>query len=231
MDILQIENQEQVQEAIIWFWPLIALVLSALLGGIKYLSKPDKGLSLAILGMQGAGKTTFWHILTRGMVQKGQTINIEITPEVEVTINEKTRLIKQSLDIAGGDELVGTEYEQLIKEKDFVLFLFNSEIILNGNGEMSSEEYVDEVRTRLQKIKSCLGDHKKRLHLVATFADKVIKDENDEREIKLVANTIYNKIGKDFIDSFGCTLKEHLVILDMTNQKLVDTYINESLFN
>lgn len=55
--------------------------------------------------------------------------------ETDVRIGDKTYKLKESVDIGGGNDFVGEEYEKLIQNKDFVIFIFNAEKIMNSDLE------------------------------------------------------------------------------------------------
>lgn len=142
--------------------------------------------------------------------------------ETDVRIGDKTYKLKESVDIGGGNDFVGEEYEKLIQNKDFVIFIFNAEKIMN-----SDLEEINQVRARLIKLgqilRRSMADNKLlQVHIIGSHLDKVLKNKN---EYNKKADEIIRKIEeKYFKELLNFDKEKHLVLLDLTTKDLVDKY-------
>ncbi|KAA6349038.1 hypothetical protein EZS27_003535 [termite gut metagenome] len=115
MDIYELSNVGA-QEAF-WWWLLFPL------GGgiIAALGSSDKS-GLAVLGMAGAGKTTFYNYLRKEEVF-GQTGIRDIDKFSIEFKNGKKITIKKGQDIGGREGFI-PQYESMMEKANIVLFFF-----------------------------------------------------------------------------------------------------------
>lgn len=213
-----------------WIWTIIvAFVGGGLAGGVLawlniLITSNENILRIAILGTQGAGKTTLWGYFAKHMKYESNTYRNEIN-DCEVTIGEKTYILKGGVDIGGGDGFVGEEYESLIQDKDFVIFIFNAEKLLKDN----CYDEIMQVRSRFQKIGRVLKklSEKGQYHIIASHADKLGLEAKKEYEAK--RNEIYEKIGKKYFHEWtDFNIEKNFALLDLTNNKIVREYIDKT---
>lgn len=137
--------------------------------------KIEKGL--AILGMQGAGKTTIYDFL-QGKKKAGAITTVDDYDEFEFDIDKKNTIVfRKGKDIGGGSEFIKKYYQQMIADKniDYCFFVFNSYDYVND------KDYRGQVNARLDHIynKKILV---KKACIIGSFLDKFC--ETDKSEIK-----------------------------------------------
>lgn len=223
MEFIEISTQYAI-------WPLwlLTVVLGGAGGvggaliniGIIRMIKPAKKLDLAILGTQGAGKTTLWRAITQSKESVEPTIGSETISEKKVTINSITRNIKQSIDISGGLDNVREQYKKLITEKDFIIFIFNIEEF------MKSQEYREDVIMRLRVIQK-YKESTKSFHIIGSHVDKLTDSLKKRKKIK---NEIIQRLRPNLLKEINFDLDENLVLMDLTNREELDEYITGVLF-
>ena len=119
----------QPQEAVFWFIPIIvgaAIVgagTGALVGVIIDALCPIEGKTIAVLGMQGAGKTQFLANLKNVSYTQSASLGVESYKAFSVKIGDKTVKIEGGMDVPGGEEYIRRYYEDLISKNDIVFFL------------------------------------------------------------------------------------------------------------
>ena len=207
-------------KGLLWAGGLVLAGLAAVL--IKKLRPVAKDANIAILGTQGAGKTTLWNAIIKSDKKIKPTIGSETVKETTVTINGIKRRIKQSLDISGSPDNVRREYKKLITEKEHIIFIFDAQKLLNP----AKKEW-EEVQMRMRTVCTYLTDIK-RLHIIASHVDKLEKGDKESKEI---FEDILKKLGDDFLQRVNYKENRHIVAMNLTDKKLVSDYINDKLFN
>jgi len=231
MEILEYYNySEHATYSIIWFLPLIigSLFASAAIGiGLGLLSPSPDIKGFAIIGSRAAGKTTLWNRILGE--SRGGATSRENIPARQIERGGKTFTIKMSKDIGGGDGFVRTDYDELIKGKDFVIFLFNG-YELTKDDEYGKHELIT-VQSRLLKLSKSVEESSipGQFHIIATHADKFLKDKGSYETWK---DRIYEKIGDKYFKKIkGFDKDKNFLLIDLTNPNAIDKYINENLFN
>lgn len=207
METIFIE-QNVMQEAWIWFVPIIA---SVLIGGtlIVGLSSSDigknfKGVGMAVLGMQESGKTTWYNYLL-GENREGQTTEYIIRQfSISLGDGDDNKLtIREGKDI-GGVEEYQKYYEEMVKTNDKILFLFNL------NNYDTKWNYQRQVHSRIQLICEAMGKDKvsENLYIIMTHADKVKNLEKTKANTKMnIQDKEYGKKIK-FFEAVNMVLKK-----------------------
>ncbi len=230
MEILEYYNySEHATYSIIWFYPLIILAGSvfATFFGIGLLSPSPDIKGFAIIGTIGAGKTTLWNRIL-GESRGGRTSREKIL-ERDIERGGKKYKIKTSTDLGGGDGFVRTDYDVLIKDKDFVIFLFDGSKLTKDDEDGKHE--IITVQSRLLKLSKSIEESSipGQFHIIATHADKFIKDKNS---YEIWKDRIYEKIGDKYLKKIkGFDKDKNYFLIDLTNPSAIDKYINENLFN
>ena len=202
----------QPQEAVFWFIPIIvgaAIVgagTGALVGVIIDALCPIEGKTIAVLGMQGAGKTQFLANLKNVSYKQSASLGVESYKAFTVKIGDKTVKIEGGMDVPGGEEYIRRYYEDLISKNDIVFFLFNTYNFL------TEEEYNLKTKARLDFIHEKVDGTKKNVVVIGTFAD-MYKDEKEASNArKQIFSSVINK-------PYGSLLKNNFVVLDMRDGK------------
>ena len=228
MDELIINNITAVQQEAIWwflpviFWALIGGVGGAIIGciiGSIWDACTKKDIGMAVLGMRMSGKTLWYNFLTNDS-RIGTTSSTEEVRSFKMDFsNGRSVTVKQGMDIGGSEINVQLFYEELIKENDVVLFLFNSFEYLNNL------QYEREVNGRMAFIASKWDEHhpdkelSKCIFVIATYADKLIDKEKGWKDI-------VDRMSKR---SFRNMIKQHLLLVNMTDKKQVEI-MKEKIF-
>ena len=217
--------------AILPFWLILILwglgggALGGLVGGLSVylfdLFRPGKDVDIAILGTEGAGKTTLWKAITQSEKNVEPTIAGEVINEATVYINSIKRRIKQSLDINGGPDAIRMEYKNLISQKDFIIFIFNTKDFLEN------KEAVEDVKMRLKVIEK-YKDSSKTFHIIGSHIDRLTNNLKTRKKVK---NEVVNILGIEFLKEINCDRNKNVTLINLTNKEEVDMYINNVLFN
>ena len=131
--ILDIESIDEVNLAIIPFIPLALWILGVVfLGGCIIViinAVKTSGKKLAIVGMQEAGKSTLYNMLRTG--EPGEHLPTTIEEIAEFKVKDRDIKIKKGKDIGGGPEFIMPYYEDLIRDNEIIIFIFNVSEYLN----------------------------------------------------------------------------------------------------
>lgn len=210
----------QQDEAVWWFIPII--LYSALAGIItasicEWLI-PVKGHSLAVLGMQGAGKTQFLsNIRNIDYNEYSATSGEEKYEKFKTKIGNREVTIEGGMDIPGGPEYIKDYYKVLVDKNEIIFFIFNSYDYLNNR------DYRNETQARLDLIFDLIEGKGKSTMLFGTFADR-FKDDSERREA-------YNRIKESVSNkSYYPLFKSNYAILDMRNKKELNEKILLDIF-
>lgn len=145
-----------------------------------------KGTTLAVLGMQMAGKTLFYNQLrkiafTADYVATGGMKDVDA---FDLRLKNRTVRIEKCKDIGGGDDYVRPYYEKLLNEKDIAIFLFNVSSYINDKGQR------DRINARIEFVHR---HSTKSLALIGTHLDLFSKSERSGVLISQVQNMVKNK--------------------------------------
>lgn len=143
--------QDGSQLTFAWFW-LIPIAIAALTTVIAIANSDSTsttklvGKSLGILGMQEAGKTQILRNFQGKPYRQYEATSTEDYSEFETKIGDRTIKFQQGRDIGGGDMYIRDYYEDFIKNKDIILFVFDVYRYLRNS------DYAKDVRARLDFI-------------------------------------------------------------------------------
>lgn len=187
-------------------WGGVALMVAIIGGAIM-----KNGDKLAVLGMQGAGKTRFLCFL-RGVPYVEQQTAYEKYPEFSYKIDDKITIkIKSGYDIGGGKTYI-REYDNLIKESKVILFMFNISRYLAYD-----QRYVRDTNSRLDLIKGYVDTEEKNIVIIGTHKDLLNIDDN---EIKRKFDELMN--GKPYSD-----MVKNIFLVDLTDKADICTVTKE----
>lgn len=194
----------------------VVLGLAAVLALIKKLDdniKPLKGKRIAVLGMQGAGKTQFLANI-RNIEHNGSTMGIEPFDPFEIKIGNREVLIEKGEDMSGNVNYIKDNYIRLINDNEIIFFLFN------GFDYINNEDYRDNTQARLDFIHRHRGD--KEIVIFATFKDKF----QDEKTPYLgILESLKEKDYRSLITG------ENFFVLDMRDKDFLINKILNKLFS
>lgn len=218
-----------------WIWWLLWPAVGGLVGGlggfiIGLITANNNILRITILGTKGAGKTTFWDNLLGYETKKGPTFREELK-ETEINMGEKQYIVQGSVDIGGGDSFV-QEYDELIKNKDFVLFIFNAEEVLNGNNDeiMAIRARLIKIGDIIKKLKMSDKETLLQYHIIGSRLDKLeLKNKN---QFSKMTDEVISKIGIKYLNRLpGFNKHKNFILLNLTDKKTMKTYIEKTFSN
>lgn len=206
---IELINEENL--AMFQFIPLIFWVLGSIfLGGciIKvYNVVKTTGKKLAVLGMEKAGKSTLYNMLRTG--EPGIHLNTTIEEYGEFTIKDRKIKIKKGKDIGGGPEFI-QYYEDLIKQNEIIIFVFNVSKYLNDLVyQRDTKDRLDFVYRKSKEYNKDMNN----LVMIASHIDLLSLDKQ-KTAVKEVLNTIngkqYNEMFKTNFFVMSIVNKEHI---------------------
>ena len=117
-------------------WLIYIIIVVEVLGATLILLKPRKiqGKKLAVLGMKNAGKTRFYRFLQNKEYIEGYDEVTEISSIESFTYtcsNGSKIKIQKGYDYGGARDLIKAHYEDLLKDSDIVVFVFDLHRFLN----------------------------------------------------------------------------------------------------
>lgn len=188
--------------------PPIALILVLLLG--KY--KKTNGKSLGIIGMKGAGKTTFYNKLGLLGNDGGGTYKTPYNQR-NIKIGDREIKIASGEDIGGGENFIQDQtYEEWFSEKDIIIFIFDI------SQYCQNENYTNQANARLSYIYNRFIDKKKtdfeNVVIVASHADLYKVSDKEFR----------NKLGEK---EYNKLFENNFFIVDLTDDKCFNDIIKK----
>ena len=207
----------QPQEAFIWFIPLIfagvGLVGVVAIAAITSDVEPVSGKTIAVLGMQGAGKTQFLaHLRNMSYKTFSASLGVEKYSTFSTKIGGREVKIEGGMDVPGGDEYVRTYYADLIKKNETIFFFFNT------HSYLSDEIYNLNTRARLDFINEKIKDTSKEVVIIGTFADRFEDDNKRKSAFNKILNSVNNK-------PYGPLFKINFAILDMRKKEMIFDFL------
>lgn len=221
-----------IQEQAIFPLPIIIVILG--LGGMLYILfsgkspttifKNEEEVNIAILGPNESGKTTLWNYLkgkpfskkyeeTEGKI-KISFVTKNIIWTVENPDNAGNKIKCKGVDINGTEDFIRTEWEEIIKNANMIIFIFNA---YNYLYEIN---YQRDVNQRMQFIKSTIEKHdnekKRGIWLLGSHADLLT---NKKKEWKKVIEIIKTKPY--------CEISNNNACIDLTNEKELKEYFHQ----
>lgn len=202
-------------------WWIIGGTVAVLLGTVIFSSSETKttvGNSIAVLGMQMSGKTTFYDMLRYGKSNASGGTHLDTIPSFEYTApNGRCIKFAESKDIGGGEEYIKLWYEEQMKKNDIVFFFFDSY-------RYSKETiYKKEVNARLSYIydmaREIGKDVDKNIVIVGSFVDKFSKSDQ---------KNVMSNIQKDLSNKdYSALLKTNFFVVSLIEKKHIDKIISE----
>lgn len=207
----------QPQEAFIWFIPLIVagvgIVGAVTIAAITSDVEPVTGKTIAVLGMQGAGKTHFLaHLRNMNYKKFSASLGAEKYSTFSTKIGDRIVKIEGGMDVPGGEEYIRTYYVDLIKKNETIFFLFNTHMYL------SDETYNLNTRARLDFINDRIKNTNKKVVVIGTFADQF----NDENKRKSAFNKILESVNNK---PYSPLFKINFAILDMRDKEMLFKFL------
>lgn len=147
-----------------------------------------RGKTLAILGMQASGKTSFYDQLKGISRTEYRGTNYEEVDSFTLDLGDRKVRIKKGLDIGGGEEYIKSYYNDKIKDNDVVLFVFDVSKYL------SDKEYLRKCEGRFDYIYR--HSEGKQIYIVGSHLDQCEGDGN--QIIQEVKNITKNKEYSSF---------------------------------
>lgn len=223
METLDLNCQEAVFPFFIW---ILLAIGAAIAGMLVTLINMPADYDIAILGNQGAGKTTLWNAITSNSDEAVQTIDREKIREIIIERGGVKRKIKQSYDISGGDDSVKDYYNDLCKNKTSIIYIYDCSRF------EQNEEYQREVFMRLRKIghETQKQSEQKYVHIIGSHIDKLTKDDTERKHIHAKQS---KQILSDVNHAFNEALKkdENFILINLSSRDEVKAYIENKLFN
>ena len=200
-----------------WIWLLAPLIFGAIIRAFT----STEGKKLGVIGMKGAGKTTYLTHLGLVEIDKG-TITTSYEAKT-VHIGDRTLEIAAGKDIGGEDDFMRFYKPWLVgaEKKDIIIFIFN------GYRYLNDEDYGKNTRSRLdfiyQNYKQANSDVKEFRNIVLLASHL---DEYKNKDVKQMANEIRESvISKEYYTLFN----NNFSAIDLRDKKIVDE-INKKIF-
>lgn len=203
------------------FWPVLFWVL----GGLGALTAviaavSTEGTKLGVIGMKGAGKTTYLSHL--GLVSDDGGTSVTSYEGKKVDVGHREMEIAAGEDIGGEDEFRRFYKPWLVgnSKKDIILFIFD------GYRYINDEEYRKNTISRLQfihmiyKMENSDTKEYKNIVLIASHLDEYDKSADDMRQeiLKITGK-------KEFLEIF----KNNFFAVDMRKRDMISD-INLEIF-
>ena len=188
------------------------------------------GKSIGVLGMPESGKTQFYMTLKNEKYTQGEATGMDEYPQFDFVIHGKKIKVKSGKDIGGGEMYIQSYYEDFIKEKDIIVFVFDIKRYLEDS------KYARDVRSRLEFVwrklleKTGIMDYvraffeiKRRYILLASHGDQLTAEQK-----KNVKSILFNSIqGKEYAEMFH----NNMYITDLRDRdKLMELFDSTKLF-
>ena len=208
----------------VWLVPVIyvllgglgALIVSVLISSFL----PGDAASIAILGSQGAGKSTLWQQLQGILTDESYhpTLAEENINQFTINYDGKKKVIEKSKDFSGSHDVV-KDYGEIIKEGTFIYYLVDITTL---------EAKKRETRARLKKIGEIIEKKKLKdkvgLRLVATHFKEYIKN-NPDKDINNARAELMSVIGlRDLKD---VTIEDVVMVAELTDKKDIRQFFEQ----
>lgn len=213
---------ELINEINIAIFPIIPLVLWALgaifLGGCIFLFSDivkTTGKKLAILGMERSGKTTLYNMLRTG--EPGKPLQTSIEEVGDFVVKDRKIKIKKGKDIGGGESLI-SYYEDLIRESEIIIFIFNVSKFLNDS------TYQRDTKDRLDYIYRKVKEYNKEMKNIVMIASHldVLPDDKQKKSMEEILSVINGKLYQEMF-------KNNFFIISIVNNEHINK-LKEKIF-
>lgn len=206
-----------------WWMMAASLGVSLLWGLKKWLwdTKPtSQTKSVVILGRKASGKTTLWNRLRGYNFNKNYVITaLDKIEQFTINRDDKQVIIQATKDI-GGDKKWVREYEELIKERTFILFLVDA--------TDSCEDAQADIRARVQKILNIVNNNKLDkvgFRIYITHSDEYLS-RNPQTTYAMIIEQIKKWLDLDSIKAPKKVKYEYYAV-DLSCDKDIDTIKKE----
>jgi len=190
-----------------WVWMLIPVIAGVVGGVLGYLIDRIEGNKIAVLGMPGAGKTTFYNILQGKHISTTPTYEEDIDPFV-YNINGRDVYFDKCKDIGGGESHINNWYLELIDRNEVVFFFFDVYKFLNES------PYQKETKARLDFVyETTKRVGGRQTAMILTHIDSFPKIKIPEIQLK-VQKAIGNK-------EYQALFKKNVFPVDITKEEEV----------
>lgn len=194
----------------------------------KLIKIPKDTKGICIIGTVESGKTTLFEKITKldlGSKSGGGTAKRDVK-EVTIKIGERKIKLKESTDIGGGDLYV-KEYDELIKDKDFVFIVFNLSHLMNSEKVKNKDKILD-FQSRLLYLSKNELLEKKRYIVIGSHLDCI---KGKDAEIENIKEEYYNLIGSNYFDNLpNFKIEKNFHLLNLLDEKQVNEFI-ENVFS
>jgi len=203
MTVLSGNSEVVVYKAIfplVWILPPFLAILGFL---VVWKWAKLSGTSIAVLGDAGVGKTQLYYTLQGKVYDDPKQTSRDDIPEFDYECNGKTYKIKNGVDW-GGNEVQRSVWEDLVKGKDIIVFIFDV------NKYLTVPEYEKETNSIMEEVWKLLEkNEKENKHIcIGSHFDELKSYENEKDKAKVdvlnkLKNTPYSELVKrnfDLID-------------------------------
>lgn len=172
--------------------------------------KKTKGNSLGIIGMKGAGKTTFYNKLGLLGNDGGGTYKTPYNQR-NIKIGDRDIKIASGEDIGGGENFISDQtYEKWFSEKDIIIFIFDI------SKYCQNENYSDQTNARLSYIYNRFKAKKK------TDFENVVIVASHADQFKITYKEFRNILGEK---EYNKLFENNFFLADLTDDKSFNSII------
>ena len=215
--------------SILIFIPLIPIIIIGV-GGIaswiylllKSISiwKGRRKIYMSVLGMEGAGKTTWYDYLRReNRASEGATsgeVEIgEFTIPYEDDKGTRELTIAKGLDISGARDSQSS-YKDQIEKSDVIFFFFDVKKYLDN------AEYQKDVHSRLDLIYDYIMEFNKKTNDVYLIASHKGKVKDPKKALKQVRDILSEKRYRDLVKYLICIEMRETKEVEYLKKRLID---------
>lgn len=163
--------------------------------------------------MQEAGKSTLYNMLRTG--EPGEHLPTTIEEIAEFKVKDRDIKIKKGKDIGGGPEFIMPYYEDLIRDNEIIIFIFNVSEYLNDIS------YQRNTKDRLDFIYRKSKEYNKKMNNLVMIASHIDILSSDKQ--KTAVNEILNSIsGKQYQEMF----KSNFFAINIIDKKHINKLID-----
>lgn len=188
-------------------------------------SKPT--ISVAIVGMKGAGKTTLFDAIRGENRVKSDGPTDAVGDELKrktIKVGGKELIISASYDY-GGDAANIKKFQQLFKDKEYIIFLFDARKWIENVGN-----YRDRVMAMLDPtgLVALRKDHKLLL-IAGTHIDELTTDRQEGKCFRdRIRKRLYERMDSDNLKKIKDTFR--IDVVDLTNPNYAKSFLAKYLF-
>lgn len=197
----------------LWGWVIATIFVGgcaiAIAGAVM-----TSGKKLTILGMSRAGKSTLYNMLKTGEPGKPDVTGFEDVSEFK--IKDRNIRVKKGKDIGGGNSFL-SYYEDLIKENEIIVFVFNVAKYLDSNEFLYQRETKDRLDFIYRKAKE-YNKEMKNLVMIASHIDD-LPEEKQKHALEEILSSIK---GRQYREMF----KNNFFVISLVNKEHINKLID-----